>query len=81
MKISVSLPDPLLAKAEAATKDLGLSCSNLIQVALEEYLERRKDDEVTRRLNESFAKHPPEDPDPFLQHLAYEAIKRGAWKE
>ena len=60
MKTAISLPDPLFEEAEAAAKDLGLSRSKLIQTALEEFLRRRREDEVTRRINESYAKSPPE---------------------
>ncbi len=80
MKTAISIPDPLFEEAEAAAKDLGLSRSKLIQTALEEFLRRRRDDEVTRRLNDSYAKSPPE-PDPFLDHLSLEGMKRAEWKE
>jgi metal-responsive CopG/Arc/MetJ family transcriptional regulator len=43
MKIAISLPDPLSKEAKAAAKDLGLSRSELIQAALEEFLKRRQD--------------------------------------
>jgi hypothetical protein len=32
-------------------------------------------------LNRSFARHPPEKLDPFLQRLALEGMKRTEWKE
>jgi len=80
MKTAISLPDPLFQEAEAAAKALGLSRSKLIRTALEEFLGRRRADEITRRLNRSYAKHPPEI-DPVLQHLALEAMKRVVWKE
>jgi hypothetical protein len=80
MKTAISIPDPLFEEAEAAAKDLGLSRSKLIQTALEEFLRRRRDDEVTRRLNDSYANSPPE-PDPFLDQLSLEGMKRAEWKE
>lgn len=80
MKTAISIPDTLFEEAEAAARDLGLSRSKLIQTALEEFLRRRRDDEVTRRLDESFAKNPPE-PDPLLDHFALDAMKRTEWKE
>jgi metal-responsive CopG/Arc/MetJ family transcriptional regulator len=80
MKTAISLPDPLFEEAEAAAKDLGLSRSKLIQTALEEFLGRRKASETTRRLNESYATNPPE-PDPLLDHLVVEGMKRAEWKE
>lgn len=80
MKTAISLPDPLFEEADAAAKDLGVSRSKLIQTALEEFLSRRRADEITRRLNKSYAEHPPEI-DPFLEQLALEAMKRTEWKE
>ena len=58
MKTAISIPDPLFEEAEAAAKDLGLTRSKLIQTALEEFLQRRRDEEVTRRLNKSLHGEP-----------------------
>jgi hypothetical protein len=80
MKTAISIPDPLFEEAEAAAKDLGLTRSKLIQTALEEFLQRRRDAEVTRRLNKSYTENPPE-PDPFLDYLVLEGMKRVEWKE
>lgn len=80
MKTAVSLPDPLFKEAEATAKELGLSRSKLIQTALEEFLRRRRDEEITRRLNRSLAKHPDEI-DPFVQQLALEAMMRTEWED
>jgi metal-responsive CopG/Arc/MetJ family transcriptional regulator len=80
MKTAISLPDPLFEEAEAAAKDLGLSRSKLIQTALEEFLQRRRDEEVTAALNRSLAEHPDE-VDPFVQELALETMRRVEWKE
>ena len=80
MKTAISIPDPLFEEAEAAAKDLGLTRSKLIQTALEEFLQRRRNAEVTRRLNKSYTENPPE-PDPFLDYLVLEGMKRVEWKE
>ena len=57
MKTAVSLPDPLFKEAEAAAKDLGLSRSKLIQTALEDFLERRRDEDVTAEINRNIEKY------------------------
>jgi hypothetical protein len=80
MKTAISIPDSLFKEAAAAAKDLGLSRSKLIQTALEEFLQRRRGEEVTCRLNKSYAENPPE-PDPFLDYLVLEGMKRTEWKE
>jgi Ribbon-helix-helix protein, copG family len=70
----------MLKKVDATARKLGMSRSKLIQTALREFLNCRKAEDVTRRLNESYAAHPPEI-DPLLQHLAVETMKRIEWKE
>ena len=51
MKTAISLPDPLFKEAEAAAKDLGLSRSKLIQTALEDFLKRRREANLTAEVN------------------------------
>jgi len=48
MKIAISIPDPLFREAEAAAKDLGVSRSKLIQIALQAFLQRRRDEKSHR---------------------------------
>ena len=84
MKIShLASPTRCSKRAEAAAKDLGLSRSKLIQTALEEFLQRRRDEEVTRCLNRSLdnalAERGRSD---RCKHLAIEAaMKRTEWKK
>jgi hypothetical protein len=68
-------PGSLFKQVQAAAKELGISRSKLIRIALEGFLDRRRDEEVTRRLNESYPKHPGKI-DPVVQNLALEAMKR-----
>jgi hypothetical protein len=80
MKVAISIPDALFKEAEAAAKALGISRSKLVQTALEAFLQRKREEKVTAALNRSFARHPPEEVDPFLQRLALEAMKRANGK-
>lgn len=80
MKTAISLPDPLFKEAEATAKELGISRSRLIRTALEDFLSRRRANETTRRLNRSFTENPAK-PDPFLDRLVLEGMKRTEWKE
>jgi len=48
MKIAISIPDPLFEAAEEFVKRMGLSCSQLYAVALQEYLQSDKRDEITK---------------------------------
>jgi Arc/MetJ-type ribon-helix-helix transcriptional regulator len=82
MKATISIPAPLLREAAAAAKELRISRSELVRRALKEFLDRHRGAETTRRLNESYARHPAK-VDPFLQRLATEAeaMKRMEWEE
>lgn len=55
MKIVVSLPDPLCAKAEQLAKAMGVSRRELYAEAIAEYLARRGDAAITGKLNEVYA--------------------------
>lgn len=57
MKIAISIPDPQFKEAEAAAKALGLTRSKLIQTALRDFLQRRRDAEVTASLNRYIEKY------------------------
>lgn len=83
MKTAISLPDPLFKEAEAAAKDLGLSRSKLIQTALEEFLRRRRDEEVTasiKRYIEKYGADLTEEDEILLEH-ARQMARRVEWKE
>jgi antitoxin MazE6 len=46
VRTAISLPDHLLKEAEAVAQNLGLSRSKLIQMALESFLQKRRDKAV-----------------------------------
>ena len=54
MKTAISIPDPVFEAAEDLAKRLGKSRSQLYAEALRQYLERHRDQDITRRLNEVF---------------------------
>jgi metal-responsive CopG/Arc/MetJ family transcriptional regulator len=70
MKTAVSLPDPLFEQAEAAARDLGVSRSRLVQIALEAYLERRREEELTAEINRNIEKYgdPSDGEEALLEH-------------
>jgi metal-responsive CopG/Arc/MetJ family transcriptional regulator len=84
MKTAISLPDNLFKEAEATAKDLGLSRSRLIQTALEEFLQRRRDEALTAEINRHIEKYgDPSDDDEGEAWLAHnrEMLRRVEWKE
>jgi metal-responsive CopG/Arc/MetJ family transcriptional regulator len=70
MKIAISIPDPLFKEAEAAAKNLGLSRSRFVQIALEAYLERRREEELTAEINRNIEKYgdPSDGDEAWLGH-------------
>jgi metal-responsive CopG/Arc/MetJ family transcriptional regulator len=61
MKTAISVDDQLISEADNAAREMGLSRSRLIATALEAYLRKRRQDEITARLNEVYAVPDPED--------------------
>jgi metal-responsive CopG/Arc/MetJ family transcriptional regulator len=61
MKTAISVDDQLLSEADNAAREMGLSRSRLIATALEAYLRKRRQDEITARLNEVYAVPDPDE--------------------
>jgi metal-responsive CopG/Arc/MetJ family transcriptional regulator len=61
MKVAISVNDQLLSEADKAAGEMGLSRSRLIATAIEAYLRTRRQEEITARLNEVYAKPDPEE--------------------
>lgn len=79
MKTAVSVPDELFRASERVAHQLGLSRSGLYTKALEEFLARHDDEEITRRLNEIYA-HEPAAIDPAMSRLAARSLPKESWK-
>ena len=83
MKTAVSLPDPLFKAADQLARQLGKSRSQLYAEALREYLERHRDEDITRRLNEIYDAEPEfAKLDPVFGHAIHVAPqkKNGSFK-
>ncbi len=52
MKTVISIPDALFERAEHAAASMGVSRSRLFARALKLFLDSRRDEDITRRLNE-----------------------------
>lgn len=57
MKTAISLPDALFESADALAEELGLSRSALYARAVEEFLARHRDRDITARLDEVYRDH------------------------
>ena len=76
-KTTASLPADLLDRADAAARNLRVSRNDFVCIALSDFLARHNSSEETRQLNRSYIKHPPE-PDPFLDYIVLEGMRRMA---
>jgi metal-responsive CopG/Arc/MetJ family transcriptional regulator len=80
MKTAISLPDPLFEAAEQLARQLGKSRSQLYAEALRAYLERHRDEDITRRLNEIYDAEPElAELDPVLDALQLEVLRKEKW--
>ena len=55
MKTAISLPDTLFSKAEETAKSMGIPRSQLYTKALEDYLERLQEDNLTENYNKVYS--------------------------
>ena len=78
MKTAVSLPDELFRSAEVAARQLQVSRSQLYAAAISEYLERRRDQGITERLNAIYARRPAK-LDPAFHRAQLKSLGKGDW--
>ena len=79
MKIAISIPDALYSSAERLARRLGKSRSELYAKAVQSYVERHQDDDVTAKLNTVYASEPSE-LDPVLTKLQAKSwLKHNPW--
>jgi predicted transcriptional regulator len=55
MKTAISINDDLLQEADEAAKLMGLSRSRLFALAVGDFLQRQRQEQMLRRLNEVYA--------------------------
>jgi predicted transcriptional regulator len=80
MKTAVSLPHPLFKAAAQLARQLGKSRSQLYAEALRDYLERHRDEDITRRLNEIYDAAPELAAlDPVVEAVQLEVLRRERW--
>lgn len=73
MKTAISLPDDLFEAAEDLARELGVSRSQLYARAVADYVARRRDEEVTAKLNEVYSQAEAR-LDPVLEELQRRSI-------
>jgi len=54
-KTTISMADALLREADEAARELGVSRSRLFAMAVDDFLRRRRNEEILRQLNDVYA--------------------------
>jgi metal-responsive CopG/Arc/MetJ family transcriptional regulator len=54
MKTAISMEDDLLAEADRMARQIGISRSRFLSLAVRDYLIRHRQEEMTQRLNEIY---------------------------
>jgi metal-responsive CopG/Arc/MetJ family transcriptional regulator len=79
MKTAVSIPDPIYKSAEKLAHRLGKSRSEIYAKAIQNYVERHQDDEVTAKLDAVYSSESSQ-LDPVLASLQVQSwIKNNPW--
>ncbi len=80
MKTAVSIPDPLFEAAERLARSQGKSRSQLYAEALRAFLDQRRDQSITDRLNEIYDAEPGlAKLDPVLKEMQYRSLPKEEW--
>ncbi|MGI9303011.1 MAG: ChpI protein [Gammaproteobacteria bacterium] len=80
VKTAISIPDEVFEAAEQAASVLGLSRSELYATAVREFVERRRREDVTSKLNQVYADDESSSVlDPQLQALQTYSIEKEDW--
>lgn len=78
MKVAVSIPEPLFQEAERVSRRMRLPRSQFYARALEAYVRDQSGEEITRRLNEIYARVSSK-LDPSIEATSLEVLRREKW--
>jgi metal-responsive CopG/Arc/MetJ family transcriptional regulator len=78
MKTAISLPDELFEAADALAERLGISRSELYATAVAEYLGKHRNENITSKLNEVFARE-PNGVSPALRAAQARSVSSAEW--
>ena len=78
MKTAISIPDDVFSRAEELARQRRISRSALFTQAVEEYLARHREEQITEKLNEVYA---AEDSalDPILSEIQNRSVLKEEW--
>jgi hypothetical protein len=78
MKTAISIPDSIFLRATEFAQRRRLTRSALFTVAVDEYIDHHREEDVTRRLNEVYAKE-SSSLDPVLARLQSLSLPKEEW--
>lgn len=78
MKTAISVRDNLFKRVEKFSKDKKMSRSQLFCAAVEEYIDKREDDDITKNLNAVYSKE-DSSVDPVLFKMAIMSLPKEEW--
>jgi metal-responsive CopG/Arc/MetJ family transcriptional regulator len=76
MKVAVSIPDPVFNRADALAKRMKVSRSQVFARALDEYVDRHGDEDLTEAINRALDAIGDEGPDLFLREANRRSFSR-----
>lgn len=78
MKTAISIPNDVFARVEDFVKRKRMSRSALFTIAVDQYVQQHRTDDVTQRLNEVYANE-NSSLDPVLATLQSQSLPREEW--
>lgn len=78
MKTAVSIPNDVYKRAERLARKMKVSRSRLLSIALDEYVTRHTDEEVTEAMNAALLEI-GDQADPFVHEAARRTLERTEW--
>ncbi len=78
MKTAISIPDSIFSRATEFAQRRRLTRSALFTVAVDEYIDHHREEDVTRRLNEVYAKE-ESSLDPVFARLQSLSLPKEEW--
>jgi metal-responsive CopG/Arc/MetJ family transcriptional regulator len=78
VRATISIPEGLFKQADSAARKLKVSRSQLYTRAIREFLDRRRADAITTKLNEIYSREPATI-DPAFARAQFEAIGKERW--
>ena len=81
VKTAISLPAEVFHEVELAAREMGIARSQLVALALDRFLTRRRRERLLREINEAYADSPDEEEQRLLEawRRQHRARRAGDW--